>query len=198
MRPHVFDVQTNHKDQPLSCCCCPEIDICVIYWVFFPFSGPDLPSWIPGMCRHRHHLHRPHAPSRVLPRVLSLLRQLRWEDVPEADIVHPLSQENALLEFIPHHNRHPVSVSNTHTHYSMHLWWSDNIAPVQHWEHLHVPKQQRPQREHRPGSAESQQDYKQHPHLPQRRASGKGANVWSPSIRTGFLWTFLQVVGVIE
>lgn len=84
--------------------------------MFFPFSGPDLPSWIPGMCRHRHHLHRPHAPSRVLPRVLSLLRQLRWEDVPEADIVHPLSQENALLEFIPHHNRHPVSVSNTHTH----------------------------------------------------------------------------------
>lgn len=75
---------------------------------------------------------------------------------------------------------------------------SDNIAPVQHREHLHVPKQQSPQREHRQGSAESQQDHKQHPHLPQRRASGKEANVWSPSIRADFVWPFLQVVGVTE
>lgn len=65
------------------------------------------------MCNHWHPLHRSHAHGWVLLSVLSLLRQLWREDVPEADVVHPLSQENALLGFIHHHNHHPVSVSET-------------------------------------------------------------------------------------
>lgn len=79
------------------------------------FSGCDLPNWIPHMCNHRRPLHRSHAHSRHLLSVLPLLRQLRREDVPEADVVHPLPQEDALLGFIHHHNRHPVSVSKTHS-----------------------------------------------------------------------------------
>ena len=65
------------------------------------------------MCNHWWPLHRSHAPSRVLRSVLPLLWQLWREDVPEADVVHPLVQDNALLGLISHHSHHPVSVSRT-------------------------------------------------------------------------------------
>lgn len=89
------------------------------------------------MCNHRRPLHRSHAHSRVLLSVLSLLRQLRREDVPEADAVHPLSQEIALLWFTHHHNHHPVSVFED-TQSSVRLWWTNIFIPVQHREHHHV------------------------------------------------------------
>lgn len=92
----------------------PIVCACVCLYVRFLFSGCELPDWIPGMCNHRHPLHRSHAHRRVLLSVLSLLRQLRREDVPEADAVHPLFQENALLGLIYHHSHHPVSVSKPH------------------------------------------------------------------------------------
>lgn len=85
--------------------------ISVLFILCVLFSGFDLPNWIPGLRNHRRPLHRSHAHRRALLSVLSLLRQLRREDVPEADVVHPLSQADALLGFVPHHNHHPVSVS---------------------------------------------------------------------------------------
>lgn len=116
----VFDVPTNHKDQPLFCHPGPEMDICLIYCVCtcvcvcFLFSGCALRNRIPGMCNHRRPLHHSHAHRRAHLSLLPLLRQLWREDVPEADIVHPLSQENALLGFIHHHHHHPVSLPETH------------------------------------------------------------------------------------
>lgn len=128
----MFDITTNHKDQPLFChlglgiyicailvvikitclyvCICVGIYIYIYMCVCVLCSGPGLRSGFPGMCSHWHPVHRFDARSWFLLGVLSLLRQLWREDVPEADVRHSLSQKNPLLERIHHHSHYPVSV----------------------------------------------------------------------------------------
>ena len=83
---------------------CTYVSVCVLC------SGPDLPSGFPGVCGHRRPVHCPDAAGRFLPGVLPLLWQLWREDVPEADVLHWLSQKNLLLECIHHYSHYPVSV----------------------------------------------------------------------------------------
>ncbi|KAM8859058.1 prominin-2 isoform 2-T3 [Spinachia spinachia] len=72
----------------------------------FP-KGPAVRSGVPGVCSHWHRVHRSDAHSWFLLGVLSLLWQLWWEDVPETDSLHSLSQNNSLLDCVCHHSHHP-------------------------------------------------------------------------------------------
>lgn len=73
-------------------------------------SDPGAQSGFLGVYCHRDPVHRPHAHSWILPGLLPLLWQLRWEDVPGAVILHSPLQENTLLVCIRHHHHYLVSV----------------------------------------------------------------------------------------
>lgn len=74
-------------------------------------SDSDLRSGLPGVCCHRRSVHHPDAHRWSPPGLLSLLWQLWWEDVPEANILHSLSQENPLPERVGNHNHYLVSIT---------------------------------------------------------------------------------------
>lgn len=93
---HGFDDVTE-AIVPLMCVC-------------FLCSGPGVRSGFPGMCSNRCLVHRSDAHRRPLLGVLSMLWQLRREDVPEANVLHSLSQKSSLLECVRHHSHYPVSV----------------------------------------------------------------------------------------
>lgn len=73
-------------------------------------SGPGVSSGISGVCCHRCPLYHHHAHCGSHPGVLPLLWKLWREDVPEANVLHSLSQENSLLERLHHHSHYLVSV----------------------------------------------------------------------------------------
>lgn len=78
-------------------------------WVLCSDSG--VRGGIPGVSSHWDSVHRADARRWFLRGLLSLLWQLWWEDVPEADILHQLPQEESLLHCVCDHNHHLVSTS---------------------------------------------------------------------------------------
>lgn len=119
------------------CCLASYKDLIIMWGFFFGFHlDPGVRSGFPCLYRHWDSLHCPDAYNSFLRGLLSMLWQLWWEDAAEADILHPLSQKNSLLQLIFNHNHYLVSMYVSLCLFLRHGRSSFKCVQLTAWVHL--------------------------------------------------------------